>query len=749
MPLQDGRLEYIMKCIECGADLYDGVKKCPYCKTPTGASSEDGSGRDFDIKYTISFPEELKAISGGIKKSTKGSKPSQKKGLFPNIRRIQKKESEPIPERREKRLVSEPIQREMSSEEKAKAMAKTASQRAAEFVPEGLARYTIRGVENPVSQKTESFIIKDEPQTEYKRANRNARVSKTGAASNKSSARNRRSTKSKKPKFSIDKKVMIKAGAVMVLAVAVIFAMAAIISSIGQSDKVASSYTYIKDNALFMSYNGKTSQISEQVICDSYLRYAEETESALSPEKIASSMAIVKTSKDKKVTYFFENFDPETESGTLKFVRNGKTKKVVEVSPAVHNSIMLSQDGNEILYLKTADENGDMGVLYYWNRKLDEPFKIATDIDHGTFNFAADGKWAMFIQNLNRVEMKGDLYAKSLDNLDEEKVKVDADVCKVYGTNPGRASYIYAKDYDKDDKSFDIYGINKKGRSIRLGERTLRDPLMQKTKNSLFVYGLAEDGSSNLYSVDINSGKKEKIASGVSSILMLSKNEKVVIYDKVYKDKLADYYAYTKGNQPQVIARNVVVDYDIVANKPQMAVDSETTKILYISEFEALKKGGTLNLCTYKKGKILSEEQIAEDVYAVYRGVDGKFIIAKDFSSSRKIFDVYLLDGTDLTLIKEEVSPEMFEVSISGDSIYCISDFGVEGNYGRLEKVSTEAQAEPIAEGVFDFNLSSTGDLLLYKNLNTEDGSFDLDIRMDGKRTIMEVDASVDEIIGF
>jgi hypothetical protein len=145
----------------------------------------------------------------------------------------------------------------------------------------------------------------------------------------------------------------------------------------------------------------------------------------------------------------------------------------------------------------------------------------------------------------------------------------------------------------------------------------------------------------------------------------------------------------------------------------------------------------------------LSEEQIAEDVYAVYRGVDGKFIIAKDFSSSRKIFDVYLLDGTDLTLIKEEVSPEMFEVSISGDSIYCISDFGVEGNYGRLEKVSTQAQAEPIAEGVFDFNLSSTGDLLMYKNLNTEDGSFDLDIRMDGKRTIMEVDASVDEIIGF
>jgi hypothetical protein len=390
-----------------------------------------------------------------------------------------------------------------------------------------------------------------------------------------------------------------------------------------------------------------------------------------------------------------------------------------------------------------------MGVLYYWNAKLDEPFKVASDIDHGTFGFAGNEEWVVFIQNLNRVEMQGDLYVKSLEKLKDEKVKIDSAVCRIYGTNPGGAAYIYAKDYDKTDKTFDIYAMNKKGRSIRLGERTKRDPLMQKTKDKLFVYGATEDATSNLYQVDINSGKKEKIASGVSSILMLSKDEKTVIYDKVYTGKLADYYAYTKGNQPQMIAHNVVVDYNAVAGKPQMAVSQDTTKILYISEFEAFKGGGTLNLCVFKKGKVVSEEQISEDVYAVYRAKDGKFIVAKDYSTSRKIFDVYLLEGNELKLIKEEVSPEMFEVSAEGDNIFCISNFGVEGKFGTLEKINLKGEAEAIAEGIFDFSLTTENDILIYKNLNTDDGSFDLDIRLDGRRKITGVDTVIGEIVGY
>ncbi len=731
-----------MKCIECGADLYDGVKKCPYCKTATEYANNEKND-DYDFKYTISSPDALRTIKDSVNEMArqKGKSVPKKenagdRGSLPfNIRRIEKPSAK-VSDIKERNVQFNPA-------EKAREMAKTASQRAAEFIPEGTARYTIRGVEpqNP-TQRTGYNTVEGNSSKEFKPTSKKREKS----IERKSSGRKKQNIKLG---FKPDKNMLIISGAVVAAALVIVLGILAIVSGISKNDDVMSSYTYVKDNGMYMIYKGKTSQISEQVIADSYIRYAEETETAQTPEKAAKSSNIVKESKNGKFTYFFENFDPETSSGTLKFVKSGRTKKIIEVSPAVHNSLVLSDDGNELLFLQTTDKNGDMGVLCYWNPSMDEPFKIATDIDHGTFGFAGDEEWVVFIQNFNRVDMKGDLYAKSLKELKDEKVKIESEVCKIYGTNPTDAAYIYAKDYDTEDKSFDIYAINKKGRTIRLGERTNRDPFMQRKQDKLFVYGLEEDGSNNLYTVEINSGKKEKIASGVNSVLMLSKDEKTVIYDKVYTGKLADYYAYSKGKQPQMIAHNVVVDYNAVAGKPQMAVDNDTTKILYISEFEAFKGGGTLNLCTYKKGKIVSEEQISEDVYAVYQAKDGKFIVAKDYSTTRKIFDVYLLNGTELSLIKEEVSPEMFEVSKAGDNIFCMTGFGVEGKYGNLEKINLKGETETIAIGIFDFELTAEEDLLLYKNLNAEDGAFDLSLRRSGKRTISDIDTMVDEIVGY
>ncbi len=724
-----------MKCQQCGADLYEGVKKCPYCKTATECATDENF-KDFDFKYTISSPDALKTIQDSVNEMAreKGSSAPKQTGKF-KIRRIEK------PTERAARVPSR--HEEIDSVQKAREIAKTASQRAAEFVPEGTARYTIRGVDPANTRPQPSFekSVEREQKT-------SERISK-----NIDRRRERRTSVRKSKKFNFNfknsKNTLIMSGAAVLAVLVLIFGISAILNAASKNDEVVSSYTYVKDNGMYMVYKGKTSQISEQAVCESYLRYAAETETALSPEKAAKNAGLVRESKDGKLTYFLDDFDPETSSGTLKRVKSGKTKKILEISPAVHNSYVLSEDGSELLFLQTTDKNGDMGVLFYWNESMDEPFKVATDIDHDTFTFAGEDKWVLFIQNFNRVDMKGALYAKSLKDLKEEKVKVDADVCKVYGSNPTKAAYIYAKDYDASDKSFDIYAVNKKGRTIRLGERTNRDPFMQKKKDCIFVYGLEEDGSNNLHSVEINSGKKESIASGVNSILMLSKDEKTVIYDKVYTGKLADYYAYCKGKQPQMIAHSVVVDYGIVAGKPQMAVDKDTTKILFISEFNAFKGGGTLNLCTYKKGKIVSEEQIAEDVYAVYQAADGRFVVAKDYSTTRKIFDVYLLDGKDLSLIKEEVSPEMFEVSKDGDNIFCVTGFGIEGKYGTLEKINLKGEAQTLAEKVFDFELTAEGDVLLSKNLNTDDGSFDLDIIRDGKRKIDAIDTKVDEIVGY
>ncbi len=677
-----------MKCLECGADIYEGVKKCPYCKTLTQSATEDEKFKNFDFKYTITSPEQVTKLHNTIKETGKKSKRNAIEKFLADRR-----------------------------------AAKRAARRAAR-----------RGETLKATDSRKKTVVK--PKKE-----KTVREKKTF-------------TGIKFPKFGkLDKKAFTKRvvgiGAVAACLVVLVLIVVGVASAVSNGDSAVASYTYVKDNSMYMVYKGKNLLVSESVVNDAYMRKLDEEGELVSAERAAKNAGLVHSTANGKVTFFFENYDPSTNIGNLNVIENGKIRKITKISETVHNSIVMTEDGTKLLYLQTTDKNGDMGVLYYWEKGIDEPFKIATDIDHGTFEFTKDGEWAVFLQNLNRVEMSGDLYVKSLAKLDEEKVKLDTDVCKLFGSSQDGSSHIYGKDYDKEDGSFDIYAINKKNRAIRLGERTKKAPFVQKKKNNIYVYGIADDGTNNLYNVDVDSGKKEKIASGISGILMTSKDEKTVIYDKVYSGKLADYYAYTRGKQPQKIAGNVVVDYAVVANKPQMAASLDGRRIIYISEFESFKGGGTLMLCEYKNGNIVSEEQIAEDVYACYRAEDGKFVFAKDYSPSRKVFDVYVLDGNVMTLLKEEVSPEMFGVSKTGDNIYYISNYNVEGAFGTLERMDLSGNAEELASEVFDFDLTNFEDTFFYKNLNGNDGSFDLNLIKNKKSDWIEVNTGVDEILTY
>jgi len=685
-----------MKCMECGADIYEGIKKCPYCKTLTQSAVEDEKFKNFDFKYTITSDEQVRKLHDTIRETEKANKKN-------------------------------PIEKFLADRRAAKRAARRAARRSA---------------------RIEAVT----PKTSTKDAKGGLKLFKSIKKKEKAPKAPKKQFKFKKPDFKamnlLGKKAALIGAAALCL-IALVWVVVAVASSLAGGNDTIASYTYAKDNSMYMVYKGKNLLISENVINENYIRKLDENGELVSAERAAKNAGIVKSTKDGKTTFFFEDYDPETNSGRLCLIKNGKIKKVTKIAEAVHNSIVMSKDGEKLLYLQTTDKNGDMGVLYYWEKGIEEPFKIATDIDHGTFEFAANGEYALFLQNLNRVEMRGDLYVKSLAKLKDEKVKIDTGVCKLLGTSQDGDSHLYAKDYDVQDGSFDVYAINKKNRSIRLGERTKKNPFIQKKKNNIYILGMTDDGTNNLYNVDVNSGKKEKIASGVSNILMLSKDEKTVIYDKVYSGKLADYYAYTRGKQPLKIAGNVVVDYNVVANKPQMAASLDGSKVLYISEFEAFKGGGTLTLCEYKKGRIVSEQQISEDVYACFRAEDDKFIFLKDYSPSRKVCDVYILENGEMTLLKEEVSPEMFGVSKTGDNIYYISNYNVEGAYGTLERMDTQGNVLELASEVFDFDMTSVDDVLFYKNLNNEDGSFDMYLIKNGKSDWAEITKGVDEILTY
>ncbi len=680
-----------VKCPECGAEIYDDAKKCPFCKLPM-INAENDKFKDFDFKYTITSAEQIKLIRDSVNEVAEGKPKVSAVKKYVRVRRRSAKKTDE--KNTGKRFKKEKTVRGLNE--------KTAR---------GETKKTERGLNEETARGA-----KEKPAHGLRLPNRET-VFRIGTAA-----------------------------AMCAAAALVIFCVCAAVSAVSKRNPNAAAYTYIKDNSMYLIYNGKTAELTQSAVSRDYLRRSEE---ASLPENAASISENGKTSWNAaggRLTYFFEDYDPDTESGTLAVIENGKAKKITRISEAVHNSVIMSADGERILYLQSTDKNGDMGVLYYYRLGMDGPFKISTDIDCGTFAFTADGNEAMFLQNLNRVEMKGDLFVKNLRRLKEEKLKLDSDVCRVFGTNGKSTHYLYAKEFSADDGAFEIYSADRKNTVLRLGERTKLAPYVPKTADIIFCYGLADDGTSNLYRVEIKSGKKERIASGVNRVYGMTKNEKTVIYDRVFDGKVSDCYAYTSGKQPQKLAGSISVDYETVGTAPQFAVTPDLSQIVYISDFDAARGGGTLYSAKMKGGKVSEPKMLAEDVFSCYIADGGKIVFTKDYSTSRKVFDVYVMSGKSARLLKDEVNPEMFEAEVFGNNIYYIADYNISGDFGTLMKMNLKGKAEEICKEVYSFRLCGNGDLLLVRNLNSENGEFDLYLARNGKKSAAEIEKKVSGI---
>lgn len=653
-----------MKCPGCGAEIVEGIAKCPFCKTAVNAAQND-KFNNFDFTYTITSKEEINMIREAVNKVSEDSSKTKSD--------------------KEKKTPRKPLSK---------------------------ARKTKKRTEkNTNAAKKDKELVK-------------ARL-----------------------------KVCSFVLAALVSIAVVVLGVAAVIGAAADRDDAVSVYTYLKDNTEVLVYDGKAVKLTENAISADYIRHASEQDNLPSAQDAAADAKLAVHSKDGKRTYFFENYDPESGSGDLKLIKNGKGKGIQTVSSAVHNSVVLSENGDSLLYLQSADKNGDMGVLYYWKDGMKDPYKIATDIDSGTFAFSADALTAMFLQNLDRHVMQGDFYAKDLKKLKEEKVLVDSAACAVFGTGGKDDKYIYAKGYDPSSQTFDIYACGKEAdaEKMRLGEKTKRPPFMinRKNKNKMFVYGAADDDTCNLYYVDIKTGAKERIAAGVNEILKISENGKTVIYDRVYNKKLADYYIYTAGSQPVKVAGNVCVDFDAVGTAPQIAVSGDLSKIVYIDGFDAAKGGGMLYTARIRGTKIKDGKTVAEDVHSCYLAKNGKTVYTKDYITDRKVFDVYVYDGSNSELLKDEVYPEMFGVSQNGNNIFYISGYNITGNYGSLEVSDLKGKRSIIAGDVFEFKLTRNGDLLYSKNQNTENGAFDLFAAYPKKYTETAVDGGIFRILTY
>lgn len=507
-------------------------------------------------------------------------------------------------------------------------------------------------------------------------------------------------------------------------------------------ESVYSAYVYSKDNELYAVHEGKSVKLSSSAVDDSYLTKMSVYADTVSAAEILNTTKTYTVSQNGRYIYYLENFNPEKACGDLYRIEKGKPSSKVKISGSVNNSLVLSKKGDTVLFLCSTDENGNMGVLYFWKKGLREPCKITTDIDSGTFCFSAESKTAMYIQNLDRQIMQGDLYTQNLVKTKEERVRLDSGVCRIFGTTHDSKYFIYGKNYDVNDKSFEIFSTGGKNGLTKLSERTRNNPIIREKENYVYALEADNDGTNTICRISVRNGKKEKLASGAGSIHGISKNGKILLFDKPYDNQTADFYTFTPGKQPQKTAESIAANVDNVHDTPQFAYTSNLKTFVGISDYSA-DRGGTLIRTKFGH----EPETLAENVHSCYLGENGKIIYTKDFNEERGTADVYYVNDEKTILLKKEISPSMLAADKACEKIFCITDYDAETASGTLETVNSNADATAIDRNVFGLDSADNGDLFFYKNLDTDNGgSFEFCLLRGGKTEKIVLDKGVQTI---
>ena len=119
-------------------------------------------------------------------------------------------------------------------------------------------------------------------------------------------------------------------------------------------------------------------------------------------------------------------------------------------------------------------------------------------------------------------------------------------------------------------------------------------------------------------------------------------------------------------------------------------------------------------------------------------------VYTKDYSQSRKVFDIYTYQKGSSEMLKDEISPDMFEVSKTGDNIFYISDLTNDKTTGSFIRSNLAGKSETISEGVFAIDQTKDGNFLFFKNLDTENGKSDIYFLKDGTKKAVHIDSKID-----
>lgn len=549
----------------------------------------------------------------------------------------------------------------------------------------------------------------------------------------KQSTKNVGASKSKMAKMKKKRRQKMKAYCILsligILLIAVIVGIVALFVNLFSSDNQYTTAFY-KDNEISLYYDGEVIKLTASAVD---LKSIKDENIELS--SVIADENLLVASKNGKTTCFIEKYDVKNHCGTLKVMRKNNFDEIISLGDRVNNSVLVSDDGEHILFLKNANAKGNQGELWYLGD--DEPVKIADKVDKGRFVFSKDFKKVIYLKDYNYKTKNGKAYVADFDDFSEEQI--DTGVYAVYGSSKDGDTIVYAKSYNSDNDTFDLH-INNDDGAKRVVMGCKIPPKYSADSEYLFVCGDENEDRYSLYRMETDNADIIKVASNMSGIIKVSDDGEQVLYSKLFDNNVGDCYIWTEGEEEQK-----VIDGINYTKENQFAVSADFETVVYISNYNENKNGGVLYKCLYKGDSVTENEKIAEDVYSCYVLKNGDIVYTKNYNSKRKTTELYVFNGID-NEIESEINPEY--LSVEKNSIICLCDYSNKTG-GNLYIINENLEKRKITTDVYDFFRKKNGALTIVREKDSKTGQFDLYETDDNKEEVILIQKEADGILKY
>lgn len=396
--------------------------------------------------------------------------------------------------------------------------------------------------------------------------------------------------------------------------------------------------------------------------------------------------------KDGKSVLFLTNANVSGEMGTLYFWSEGDKEPVKIAGDIDKGTYKFSDDGKEILFIQNYNRGAHAGDLYTVSvKKLDEKIKLDTDV-HAIWGKTNDNKKYIYSQSYNSSYFTYDLYItdgtnktklfanakhnpKILENSDRivvlganddnstnlyiiniktaQSEKIAAQVNNIEFITEDEKRILYRKVFDNNISDYYVY--TEGGTEVKIADSvtTVNNGGISKFDYSQdlskFVYIKKYDDvkkGGELYLVKNKKGdvKETKLADDVYSCRILSKSKLIYAKDFSNNRKVADLYAYDDGEIIQL--RNEI--------KPDsFSVNQEKGIAYVIGSYINEKRTGKL----FSYNDKLEETVVSENVNSI-KMRDNKqlsFITLTDAKRS-----IYLVDKKNNPQLLDEDITDVF-----------------------------------------------------------------------------------------